>query len=310
MAEASRVPSLARGLLSRVTRRSPQRADLEAELAATRSRLRRSRRRHQSAWAEVLRLRDEVKKLRADRDRLKRELRATRASLRHPFPDHATPSAEVARTIEQVLEEKLTYLSRENLEMLAAVVAEAERAERPGLVVEAGTALGGAAIVMAAAKAASRPMRVYDVFGQIPPPSERDGDDVHQRYRAITAGEARGVAGTTYYGYRQDLHTEVQESFARCGRPVEDNSVELVKGLFADTLVLDEPVAFAHVDGDWYESTMTCLERLCPLLSVGGRIVLDDYYAWSGCAAAVEEYFADRPGYRLERRARLHVVRL
>jgi asparagine synthase (glutamine-hydrolysing) len=68
-------------------------------------------------------------------------------------------------------------------------------------------------------------------------------------------------------------------------------------------------VAFAHLDGDWYESTMVCLERIAPLLIQGGRIVLDDYYAWSGCRTAVDEYFADRPGFRLERRAKVHVVR-
>jgi O-methyltransferase len=85
--------------------------------------------------------------------------------------------------------------------------------------------------------------------------------------------------------------------------------VELVRGLFEDTLDLDEPVAFAHLDGDWYESTMTCLERIAPLLAPGGRIVLDDYYHWSGCRTAVDEYFAGRDGYRFEERARLHVVR-
>ena len=54
---------------------------------------------------------------------------------------------------------------------------------------------------------------------------------------------------------------------------------------------------------------MTCLSRIAPLLVPGGRIVLDDYYAWSGCRAAVDEYFADRGGFRFEQRARLHVVR-
>ena len=37
--------------------------------------------------------------------------------------------------------------------------------------------------------------------------------------------------------------------------------------------------------------------------------MLDDYYAWSGCRTAVDEYFADRGGFRLEQRAKLHVVR-
>ena len=84
--------------------------------------------------------------------------------------------------------------------------------------------------------------------------------------------------------------------------PVGEHNVELIQGLFEDTIELDEPVALAHLDGDWYESTMTCLTRIAPLLVPGGRIVLDDYYKWSGCRAAVDEYFADRDGFRLEHR--------
>ena len=184
-----------------------------------------------------------------------------------------------------------------------------ERDQLPGLVIEAGTARGGSAIVLAAAKAPERPMKVYDVFGMIPPPSEHDGADVHQRYETIAGGAAKGVGGDTYYGYRDDLYQEVTDSFARLGVPVAERNVELVKGLFEDTIELDEPVALAHLDGDWYESTMTCLERIAPLVVPGGRIVLDDYYQWSGCRTAVDEYFKDRAGFRLEHRAKLHVVR-
>jgi asparagine synthase (glutamine-hydrolysing) len=68
-------------------------------------------------------------------------------------------------------------------------------------------------------------------------------------------------------------------------------------------------VAFAHLDGDWYESTMTCLTRIAPLLSPGGRIVLDDYYAWSGCRRAVNEYLKNRDGYRLVKRAKVHIIK-
>ena len=46
------------------------------------------------------------------------------------------------------------------------------------------------------------------------------------------------------------------------------------------------------------------------MLVPGGRIVLDDYWAWSGCRRAVDEYFTDRPGYVVERRAKVHVVRV
>ena len=39
------------------------------------------------------------------------------------------------------------------------------------------------------------------------------------------------------------------------------------------------------------------------------RIVVDDYYSWSGCQQAVDDYFRDRTEFRLLERAKLHVVR-
>jgi len=257
---------------------------------------------------QLRRSRRNLKKSEAEVERLKREIRLTRATLRDPFPD-TDLSDHVTKVIVGVREESLTYLSQDNLGALASVAMEADRASRPGLIIEAGTALGGSAIVLAAAKSPERPMKVYDVFGMIPEPSEADGPDVHKRYEQIKGGGAKGVGGETYYGYRDDLLQEVTDSFARHGVPIAENNVELVKGLFQDTIDLDEPVAFAHLDGDWYESTMVCLERIAPLLVRGGRIVLDDYHAWSGCRTAVDEYFSDRPGFRLERRAKVHVVR-
>jgi len=253
--------------------------ELEAELRATRRKLRKTR----------------------------NELRETRARLAEA--SYGLPG-EVERTIARARAEHLTYLKPNNLRELAAIVLDVEADGLPGLLIEAGAARGGSAIVIAAAKAPERPMKVYDVFGMIPPPTERDGADVHARYEQIAGGRAKGVGGETYYGYRDDLLTEVAESFSRLGVPLEQNNVELIRGLFEDTIVLDEPVAFAHLDGDWYESTMTCLERIAPRLVPGGRIVLDDYYKWSGCRTAVDEYFKDRDGFRLERRAKLHVVRV
>jgi Macrocin-O-methyltransferase (TylF) len=241
------------------------------------------------------------------------ELKTTRAKLRRTRAQLAAAGFDlppaVEATIAQARDEHLTYLKAEHLRALAAAVLDVERAQLPGLILEAGTARGGSAIVMAAAKAPARPMKVYDVFGMIPPPGEQDGPDVHERYATIAAGEAHGVGGDTYYGYRDDLYAEVTDSFTRLGVPAAEHSVELVQGLFEDTIDLDEPVAFAHLDGDWYESTMTCLTRIAPLLVPGGRIVLDDYYMWSGCRRAVDEYFDGRDGFRQEQRARLHVVR-
>jgi Macrocin-O-methyltransferase (TylF) len=267
-------------LVRRARRRAARRLapDLEQELQETRRQLKTARKRLRNARAELSAARD--------------------------IPERVT------RTVAAVRDERLTYLKAEMLEDLAACVLQIERDGVDGLVIEAGTARGGSAIVLAAAKSPERPMKVYDVFGTIPPPTERDGADVHRRYATIAAGEAKGPGGETYYGYRDDLYHEVEDAFARHGVAVGDHNVELVRGLFEDTIQLDEPVAFAHLDGDWYESTMTCLTRIAPLLATGGRIVLDDYYKWSGCRKAVDEYFADRDGFRLEHRTKLHVVRV
>ncbi|MET1131919.1 MAG: TylF/MycF/NovP-related O-methyltransferase, partial [Aeromicrobium sp.] len=270
------------------------------------------------AEREVARLRQQAKTDQQQAGDLKREvkrakkvihkLRAQVADLENEVLDTRVPE-NVATTVRRVRAEHLTYLPITHLSTLARSVLDIEAAGIPGALVEAGTARGGSAIVMASAKAPTRPMYVYDVFDQIPPPSDRDGADVHERYATITAGMARGVGGELYYGYRDDLYGEVSQSFTRLGVAPETSNVQLVKGLFQDTIDLDEPVALAHLDGDWYDSTMTCLERIAPLISPGGRIVLDDYYAWSGCREAVNDYLAEHPGFRREARGRLHLVR-
>jgi hypothetical protein len=224
-------------------------------------------------------------------------------------PEEGPLAARLEAAIARVREEHLSYLEPPALRALAACVLAADEDGIPGLIVEAGTARGGSAIVMATAKSPDRPMRVYDVFGMIPPPSEQDGADVHRRYATITSGASKGIGGETYYGYREDLLGEVTGSFARHGVPVDEHRVELVQGVFEETITGDDPVAVAHLDGDWYASTMTCLTRLAPRLAPGGRLIIDDYDTWSGCHAAVHDYFDAHPGFRFERRGRLHVVR-
>lgn len=58
---------------------------------------------------------------------------------------------------------------------------------------------------------------------------------------------------------------------------------------------LDQSVAFAHVDVDWYEPVMTCLKCVFPNL-VGGSIILDNYHNWGGSKKATDEYLRDVTG--------------
>ena len=184
-----------------------------------------------------------------------------------------------------------------------------DTSERSGSVVECGTALGGSAIVLASAKATTRPLKVYDLFGLIPPPTEDDGEKVLRRYEDVQNGKSKGIGGEVYYGYREDLLAEVTASFERFGLSIADNAVDLIPGNFSDTLKVDYPVALAHLDGDWYESTMTCLQEIWPHLVVGGRLILDDYFFWEGCRKAVDEFFDGRSDYEFVTKHRLHVVR-
>jgi asparagine synthase (glutamine-hydrolysing) len=212
--------------------------------------------------------------------------------------------------VRAVRADSLTYLEHAALRDLFDRVQEVERQRRDGILIEAGCALGGSAIVIATAKSPGRRLYVHDVFGMIPPPSNQDGQDVQDRYAVISGGRSRGLNGNTYYGYEDNLLDKVGSNFHRHGVPVEVNNVHLVRGLFQDTLRVGEPVALAHIDGDWYDSVMTCLQRIEPHLVDRGVLVIDDYDDWSGCRKAVDEYFGDkRDRYEFIRKARLHIVR-
>ena len=200
------------------------------------------------------------------------------------------------RRISRVRSKGLTYLSEAKLAALARAMRDVEALGLEGGVIEAGCALGGSTVVLASEKAPARPMRVYDVFGTIPPPTADDTPDAHDRYRVIAEGGSRGLLGDTYYGYQGDLYDTVLATLARFGLRPETHALELVRGLVQDTLAVDGPVALAHVDVDWYEPVMTCLERIAPRLVVGGHLVLDDYHDWGGCRKATDAFLARVPG--------------
>lgn len=254
------------------------------------------------------RLRAKLRAARAELADLEPELLALQLWSLDAFPEHPV-SDELRTAIRRIREANLTFLTEDQLCSLASCALEVEASGREGIVIEAGTARGGSAIALALAKSQQRELQVFDVFGMIPPPTDEDGLDVAERYADITEGRARGRDGDVYYGYRDDLLGEVEASFAAFDVPATAHHVSLVPGLFQDTLVGTEPVALAHIDGDWFESTMTCLENIAPRLVPGGRLVIDDYHHWSGCKKAVDRYFTDRPGYTLELRAKVHVVR-
>ncbi len=194
--------------------------------------------------------------------------------------------------ISKIRKSNLTYLSKYALLNISQSIKSIEADKVPGIFVETGCALGGSTILIGLTKLRSRILRVYDVFGMIPPPSVNDGIDIHNRFKKIQEGYSEGINGALYYGYEKDLLNKVKQNLKNF-RLTEKDNIQLIKGLYEDTLQIDEPVAFAHVDCDWYSSVMTCLRNIEPNLSKGGIMIIDDYYDWSGCKKAVDEYFIE-----------------
>jgi hypothetical protein len=231
-------------------------------------------------------------------------LRAPLLRLRRHLADIGAP-----RVIRAVRTRNLTYLGTAALRDLYDAVRRADRDNRSGEIVEIGCALGGSAIVMAAAKAPDRAMSIYDVFGMPPGPSDGDGPDVTVRYAEIASGRSAGIGGEVYYGYRPSLLDEVQRNFATFGIDPAANSVRFVEGLVQDTLHPDRSIAVAHLDCDRYASIKVSLERIAPMLADGGVILIDDYTSKSGCARAVDEFLSANDGFRIVDGVRPRIVR-
>lgn len=72
---------------------------------------------------------------------------------------------------------------------------------------------------------------------------------------------------------------------------LRDDQVRFLPGWFQDTLPTAdiERLAIVRLDSDLYESTMTALTYLYPVLSPGGFLIVDDYHL-PVCQDAVHEY--------------------
>ena len=216
-----------------------------------------------------------------------------------------------AQLIYKVRKKHLTFLDPNDLIDLYEETNRVEEERIPGIIIEAGVALGGSAIVITSTKNVSRPIFLYDTFEMIPPPSPMDDEDAHERYHEIESGQAKGLKGDLYYGYQSDLYTKVRSQFQHFQLSIDERQIHMEKGLFEDTLNVQQTVALAHIDCDWYESVMTCLERITPHLAPGGVLVINDYFDWSGCKKAVDEYFDNKKDqYKFIVKSRLHILRM
>jgi O-methyltransferase len=167
----------------------------------------------------------------------------------------------------------------------AAFLANLELAARmrhqPGHIVECGVWRGGMSAAIASLLGPQRSYHLFDSFAGLPPAEDVDGP-----------AAAHWQADTHAPGYHDNCtatRAQAQATMQHSGAP----HYQLHEGWFQDTLPqthFPEPIALLRLDGDWFQSTLTCLTHLFPHVAVGGRIILDDYGTWEGCTKAVHHY--------------------
>jgi len=144
---------------------------------------------------------------------------------------------------------------------LVRLLSEIVREEIPGDVVELGCNAGLTAVVLQATLdelGSTKRLHVFDSFEGLPPLSKQDGATTYEPGTCAAPPEL------------------LVANFRRFGRrlPV------MHPGWFSQTLPreLPEPIAFAHLDADLYESTVEGLRFTYPRLAAGSAIVIHDYF--------------------------------
>lgn len=151
-----------------------------------------------------------------------------------------------------------------------------------GVVVECGVWRGGMTAAMAEISGSDRSYHLFDSFEGLPEAKEIDGGS------AISWQKNTG--GKFYYDNCAAKIESAEQAMKLSGA----DKYRIIKGWFNETLpkFTPEPIAILRLDGDWYESTMECLDNLYKHVVAGGVIIVDDYYTWDGCAKAVHDFLS------------------
>jgi O-methyltransferase len=198
-------------------------------------------------------------------------------------------SARVAKRVQRlqllpVYEKYKAYTMIDRSSYLTNLGLAREAGKVSGCVVECGVWRGGMSAGIAEVLGPSRDYYLFDSFEGLPPAKEGVDGSSAIKYQAEK---------TSPY-YHDNCRAEIE--YATTAMKMSGaTSLQLVKGWFENTVptfVLDQPIALLRLDGDWYESTMTCLEHFAPRVAPGGLIVIDDYLVWDGCARAVHDYLS------------------
>jgi len=206
----------------------------------------------------------------------------------------------IKRILEAVAPYSMVHETGVVFSMAAVVYAIKHRL--PGMVIECGTWRGGCAVAMLLVQRElygdiRKPVYMLDSFEGLPAVEERDGP--------LAAQWQAGADKEKFFENCKAAQEDLEKLLRR--HRFEVGQYQMVRGWFADTVPtlaneLSQPgIAVLRLDGDWYASTEVCLENLCPITCEKGIVIVDDYYAWDGCARAVHDYLSrkDLP-YRIK----------
>ena len=191
---------------------------------------------------------------------------------------------ETVRPLTMVHETGVEFVVHETIRLIQEGV--------PGAIVECGVWRGGCSIACLLAQRAAfgrivRPVYLLDSFEGLPTATMKDGP--------LALSWQKGEVPETFLDNCRAAEGEVHKALQDLGFGSEDAIV--LKGWFKDTLPsvaarLQGGIALLRLDADWYDSTMECLVTLEPLVSECATVIVDDYYAWDGCALAVHDYLS------------------
>lgn len=201
-------------------------------------------------------------------------------------------SSKIKEIIEKVRDHSMVHET--GIEFTIASVLYTIKQDIPGVFVEFGTWRGGCSVAMLLAQRAFfgrvlRPVYMFDSFEGLPRVSDKDGP-LAEEYQ-------RGVDLDNFRDNCRAAQEDLEELLSNNGFSVGEYFIE--RGWFSDTVSIyrsqfeQEHIAILRLDGDWYDSTEIPLQGCCPSVSEEGIVIIDDYYAWDGCARATHDYLSN-----------------
>lgn len=176
-------------------------------------------------------------------------------------------------------------VSREELVKILASLEDVLRKNIDGDVVELGCYVGTTTLFLRRLllqHESDKILHAYDSFAGLPPKTVQDASPAGEQFKA---GELRAQK------------SELIRHFKQAGLPLP----VMHKAWFSDLTLDDMPerIAFAFLDGDFYDSIHDSLKLVWPRLTKGAVVVVDDYQseALPGAKRAVDEWLVAHPAH-------------